>query len=320
MTTSNLFQQCSEAVSSAASTSSVNSSTNDTTVAMLACIADQLQREVVAKEALINEVTRSVLLVLCGALVFIMQAGFAMLCAGCVRKKNIQNTMLKNLLDACGAALAFFVFGFAFAFGGTYDVNNPMKTFVGTSHFFLFGYDDYAFWFFQYSFSAASTTIVAGAIAERCQMSAYLCYSMLLSGWVYPIIVRSIWSPQGFLSAYNAEPLWDTGVVDFAGASVVHITGGLTALFACIILGPRRGRFHDDEGVLLEEPRHFRGSSDALQVRLRCRHLLHYMLMHVQDAKDLHLCRSLINHEFVPYLPEIGFNRFMSFYFPVFIA
>jgi ammonium transporter, Amt family len=269
MSTSNFFQTCSLEVSATSTSGS-----NDTTIAILSCIAEQLQREVEAKDALINEATRALLLVFCGALVFVMQAGFAMLCAGCVRKKNVQNTMLKNLLDACGAAFAFFVFGYAFAFGGIYDVNNPIKTFMGTSHFFLVGFDDYAFWFFQYSFSAAATTIVAGALAERCQMSAYLCYSILLTGWVYPIIVRSIWSPQGFLSAYNVEPLWGTGVLDFAGGGVVHITGGLTALFACMILGPRRGRFHNDEGELLEEPRHFRGSSDALQVG--CSYLVHF--------------------------------------------
>ena len=86
-----------------------------------------------------------------------------MVCAGAVRKKNVQNTMLKNLLDACGAAIAFFTVGYAFAFGGS-DATSPDKSFVGTSNFFLMDVDDYAFWLFEYAFSAASATIVAGTL------------------------------------------------------------------------------------------------------------------------------------------------------------
>jgi ammonium transporter, Amt family len=111
-----------------------------------------------------------------------------------------------------------------------------------------------------------TATIIAGTLAERCQMIAYLCYSLLLSGWVYPIIVHSIWSRRGFLSATAVDPLWDVGMVDFAGSGVVHLTGGTTAFFAAIILGPRRGRFHDESGRRLESPREFPGSSYSLQV------------------------------------------------------
>ena len=99
-----------------------------------------------------------------------MQAGFAMVCAGAVRKKNVQNTMLKNLLDACGAAVAYFMVGYAFSFGGM-DESSPEKNFVGTKNFFLMDVDDLGFWLFQYAFSAASATIVAGTLAERCQMA-----------------------------------------------------------------------------------------------------------------------------------------------------
>ena len=109
-------------------------------------------------------------------------------------------------------------------------------------------------------------TIIAGTLAERCQMIAYLCYSLLLSGWVYPIIVHAIWSSRGCLSASAENPLWGVGMVDFAGSGVVHLTGGTTALIAAIILGPRRGRFHDESGRRLEKPREFPGSSFSLQV------------------------------------------------------
>ena len=93
------------------------------------------------------------------------------LCAGAVRTKNVQNTMLKNLLDACGASVAFFAIGYALAFGGT-EPESPKKTFIGTENFFLKDVDDLGFWMFQYAFSAASVTIVAGTLAERCQMAA----------------------------------------------------------------------------------------------------------------------------------------------------
>jgi len=129
--------------------------------------------------------------------------------------------------------------------------------------------EDLAFWMFQYAFSAASTTIVAGTLAERCQMAAYLCYSIVLAGFVYPVIVHTCWSSNGFLSQTNDNPLFGVGVVDFAGSLVVHTTGGATALFATLILGPRRGRFHDEQGRKLDKPKEFPGHSIALQVSER---------------------------------------------------
>jgi Amt family ammonium transporter len=130
----------------------------------------------------------------------------------------------------------------------------------------LKGVDDLAFWMFQYAFSAAAATIVAGTLAERCQMAAYLCYSLLLAGFVYPVVAHSIWSTHGFLSASQDDALFGIGVVDFAGGLVVHTTGGTTALFATMILGPRRGRFHDEQGRRLPKPKDFPGHSIALQV------------------------------------------------------
>ena len=79
-----------------------------------------------------------------------------MICAGCVRKKNIQNTLLKNLLDACCSSLAFFAVGFAFAFGSSLDEEQTSKTFVGTSNYFLVDVENLSLWFFQYVFSATA--------------------------------------------------------------------------------------------------------------------------------------------------------------------
>ena len=230
---------------------------------LLRCVSSHLEEAYKSTGQNIN----ANLLIISGALVFFMQAGFAMLCAGSVRKKNTQNTMLKNLLDACGAAVAYFAVGYAFAFGGDRTRDTPETTFIGSENFFGMGDIDLPFYFFQYTFAAASVTIVAGALAERCQMAAYLCYSFFLTGFVYPVIVHSVWSSAGFLSTANSDPLLSIGMVDFAGSGVVHMTGGTTALIATYLLGSRRGRFYDIRtGELLEVPKPFPGHSVSLQM------------------------------------------------------
>lgn len=153
--------------------------------------------------------------------------------------------------------------GFAFAFGAADDATGT--TLIGTSGFAQTG-ESSAFWFFQYTFSATSVTIVAGTLAERCQMAAYLCYSVFLAGLIYPVVAHSVWSENGFLSHDNTTPLFGTGAIDFAGSAVVHLTGGSIALYATLVLGPRRGRFYDAQGEPLETPKPFPGHSVALQV------------------------------------------------------
>jgi Amt family ammonium transporter len=186
--------------------------------------------------------------------------------------------------------------GYSLAFGGNRETTGT--TFVGKGDSFASGVDP-SFWFFgksssrpcwyghywsgiqtmnlrrntivrlfhcqEYTFSATATTIIAGTLAERCQMVAYLCYSIAMSGFIYPIIVHQIWSWNGFLSVNNDNPLFNQGAIDFAGSGVVHLTGGVTALYATIILGPRRGRFYNEEGDPIE-PTRFPGHSVALQL------------------------------------------------------
>ena len=213
-------------------------------------------------------------LLFAGACVFLMQCGFAMLCAGSVRQKNVKNIMLKNILDACGGAIGFWTLGYGFAYGD----HSKTDFFIGTSAFAYLaegksdgepadGYS-YIAWFFQFAFAATAATIVAGTVAERCKMSAYLCYSIFLTAFVYPVVVHSIWCTDGWLSAFidEEEALYGVGVIDFAGSGVVHMTGGATALVAAIILGPRKGRFYDDDGNALETPGSFPPHSVALQV------------------------------------------------------
>jgi Amt family ammonium transporter len=205
-------------------------------------------------------------LLFAASFVFMMQAGFAMLCAGSIRQKNVKNIMLKNILDACGGALGFWSVGYAFAYGGS---SSDTKSFIGNEGFFLAGMDtaaDLISWFFQFAFAATAATIVAGTVAERCKMEAYLCYSFFLTGFVYPVIVHSIWSTSGFISAFNDDKLFGCGMHDFAGSGVVHLTGGITAIIAAIILGPRIGRFYDRDGIAIANPKAFAPHSVALQV------------------------------------------------------
>ena len=175
------------------------------TTELLQCIGASLNEVSEGVEASAS-LANSFLLVLSAALVFFMQAGFAMLCAGAVRKKNVQNTMLKNLLDACGAAIAYFCVGYAFSFGGD-DPSSSAKTFIGNTNFFLMDVEDLAFWLFQYAFSAASATIVAGTLAERCQVNKLLVLDHTASIHCGASSVRSPYEYLSFLFADGCLPL-----------------------------------------------------------------------------------------------------------------
>merc|ERR1711871_650995 len=182
-------------------------------------------------------------------LVFFMQAGFAMLCAGSVRSKNT-----KNILDACAGALAFYIFGFAFAYG----TGGKDNAFIGTGNFALAYTTDWVSWIFQWAFAATAATIVAGSVAERTQFVAYLVYSVCLTAFIYPVVVHWVWSSEGWLTAFPPEgttPLFGTGMVDFAGSGVVHMVGGFAGLVGAAFCGPRLGRF-DSEGKALPMPGH----------------------------------------------------------------
>ena len=199
-------------------------------------------------------------------MVFGMQCGFAMLCAGSLRQKNVKNIMLQNILDACGGAIGFFFCGYSFAYGSG-------SVFIGSSRdlFALRGLvdgPDYIDFFFQFAFAASAATIVAGTIAERCKMVAYFCYALMLTAFVYPVVVHVIWSDHGFLTAFgNPEDRFrGVGMIDFAGSGVVHMTGGMCALLGALILGPRQGRFYDRLGNPLEHPVTFAPHSVTLQV------------------------------------------------------
>jgi ammonium transporter, Amt family len=186
--------------------------------ALLSCVAQSIEVQSQDQQSSL----RSLLLIIFGTTIFIMQLGFAMLCAGSVRRKNVTNTLLKNVLDACVTSIAFYVMGYALAFGG--DDATKGATFIGTKNFLLLGEVDFAVWFFQCCFAAANVTIIAGTLAERCKMSAYFGYSVLMAAVIYPIIVHSFWSTNGFLSAFAKDPFRGVGAIDFAGSGVVHLS------------------------------------------------------------------------------------------------
>ncbi|KAK1289974.1 Ammonium transporter 1 member 1 [Acorus calamus] len=193
-------------------------------------------------------------------LVFAMQLGFAMLCAGSVRAKNTMNIMLTNVLDAAAGAIFYYLFGFAFAFGG------PSNGFIGKHFFALKSFPtpnfDYSYFLYQWAFAIAAAGITSGSIAERTQFVAYLVYSSFLTGFVYPIVSHWFWSSDGWASASKTDNLlFGTGVIDFAGSGVVHMVGGIAGLWGALIEGPRIGRFdHSGRSVAL------RGHSASLVV------------------------------------------------------
>lgn len=170
------------------------------------------------------------------ALVFFMQAGFAMVETGFTRAKNAGNIVMKNLMDFCIGTPVFWVLGFGLMFG------TDLGGFIGLPDLFVQGnYDStfptMAFLIFQTVFCATAATIVSGAMAERTKFSAYCLYSLAISAVVYPISGHWIWG-GGWLS--------QLGFHDFAGSTAVHMVGGVAALIGAKMVGPRIGKYGKD--------------------------------------------------------------------------
>mmetsp|Transcript_63548 Transcript_63548/g.124779 ORF Transcript_63548/g.124779 Transcript_63548/m.124779 type:complete len:474 (+) Transcript_63548:171-1592(+) len=179
-------------------------------------------------------------------LVFIMQAGFAMVEVGNVDSKNTHNILLKNILDASLGSVLWWLVGYGVAFG-----SSPSQL-IGTDKFLLrrddFGGDsgyNYAFWLFQWAFAATAATIVSGSVAERCTIIGYIAYAICLITFIYPMVVQMAWGSNGYMSPWLGSDKKDDyfvgcGVIDFAGSGVVHLTGGVAAFVGIMFLGPRR--------------------------------------------------------------------------------
>jgi len=205
--------------------------------------------------------------IIAAALVMFMQAGFAMVETGLTRAKNAVHTMAMNLVVYGVGMLAFWAVGFALQMGGV----GALGTFMGPNlldrevsvsiagHVFgLFGAKGFALtgdavdvgvlamFVFQMVFMDTAATIPTGALAERWRFAAFLVFSVFVAGFIYPIHANWVWG-GGWLSTLGKEFHLGHGVVDFAGSSVVHLTGGVLAFVTCRKIGPRLGRF-DSKG------------------------------------------------------------------------
>ncbi|KAL3873257.1 hypothetical protein ACJMK2_036395 [Sinanodonta woodiana] len=179
-------------------------------------------------------------LIITGMCIIFMQSGFAFLEAGAVRSKNVTNILIKNVFDSFIAGIAYWTVGYAFAYGEGND-------FIGWKYFASSELPDnrYAFFFFQYTFAATSSTIVSGALAERCEFIAYFIYSFFITGFIYPLVTHWTWA-GGFLFKgvdYGGD-IGQIGYRDFSGSGVVHVVGGVASFVGAAMVGPRIGRFH----------------------------------------------------------------------------
>ncbi len=189
----------------------------------------------------------NIFIFVCAVLVLFMQAGFAMVEAGFTEAKNAANIMMKNLMDVAAGMLLFGLIGWNIAYSGAdfFGIADGAVSIFGVSGLTDLNVADVAGYplavpvdfLFQAAFAATAATIVSGAVAGRTQFKGYLLYTMVLTALIYPIVVNWQWG-GGWLN--------QLGFIDFAGAGLVHMTGGFAALMGALFLGPRIGKFSAD--------------------------------------------------------------------------
>ena len=172
--------------------------------------------------------------------IFLMQAGFALVEAGAVAKKNRSALLIKNLYNVAIAAVVFWLSGYGLAFGSPVRFVGETTNFYASSGFEHLPTDNYLGWVIQFAYCTVVVASFQGALAERTILSAYLIVSAIVAGFVYPIILAWTWG-QGWL--------FDAGFKDFAGSGVVHLVGGTVALWGAIVVGERRSKVRAREGV-----------------------------------------------------------------------
>lgn len=189
----------------------------------------------------VNSVVFGVWFLIGAALVFWMQAGFAMVETGFTRAKNAGNILMKNLMDFCIGTVVFILIGFSLLLG------EDLFGFIGKPGLDIFtsyASFDWSNFVFNLVFCATTATIVSGAMAERTKFLSYCIYSAVISALIYPIEAHWIWG-GGWLS--------QLGFHDFAGSCAIHMVGGLSALIGAKLLGPRMGKFvRDDSGKVVK--------------------------------------------------------------------
>lgn len=197
--------------------------------------------------SLVSEHTFGIWFLIGAALVFWMQAGFAMVEAGFTRAKNSGNILMKNLMDFCIGTVVFILIGFSLLLG------EDVIGLIGKPGFDIFtAYTDFDFsnFVFNLVFCATTATIVSGAMAERTKFLSYCIYSGVISALIYPIEAHWIWG-GGWLS--------QLGFHDFAGSCAIHMVGGISALIGAAILGPRIGKFSKDKAGKITKVNAFPG-------------------------------------------------------------
>ena len=176
-----------------------------------------------------NAVLDLMWIVICGILVFFMQAGFTLVETGFTRGKNAGNIIMKNIMDLCIGSLGFWAIGYTVMYG------ESIGSLIGTPTLFFDNIDDMHNLFFQTVFAATAATIVSGAVAGRTKFSTYIIFSFVMTVIIYPISGHWVWQGDGWLT--------ELGFVDFAGSTVVHSVGGWAALVGAILVGPRLGKY-----------------------------------------------------------------------------
>ena len=191
-------------------------------------------------------IMNTLLMLIGGFLVFWMAAGFAMLEAGLVRAKNVTQQLIKNLGLYAMACLFYFIFGYNLMYpngdwaiagivGGNWAL--PQFSVANSDNITNFaGYSIFAFLFYQMMFCATTASISSGTLAERIKLWPFFIFIIIFTGIIYPIQASWVWG-GGFLA--------EMGYHDFAGSSVVHVSGGAAALVGAILLGPRLGKYID---------------------------------------------------------------------------
>ena len=192
------------------------------------------------------------------ALVFFMQAGFAMVETGFTRAKNAGNIIMKNLMDFCIGTVVFVVLGFSLMMAEDYAFG-----FIGVPNFkILTDFGEFLksgaapSFVFNLVFCATAATIVSGAMAERTKFISYCIYSGVISLFVYPVEAGWVWNGKGWLAGI--------GFHDFAGSAAIHSVGGITALIGAIMVGPRLGKYIKDENKKVKKVNAIPGHSVTL--------------------------------------------------------
>lgn len=209
-----------------------------------------------------SSTTFSVWFLVGAALVFWMQAGFAMVEAGFTRAKNTGNIIMKNLMDFCIGTVMWFLIGASFMLTYTNpetgEVSRGIWSVIGKPGFSVFTHYssfDWSNFVFNLVFCATTATIVSGAMAERTKFLTYCLYSAIISGLIYPIEAHWVWG-GGFLAQW--------GFHDYAGSNCIHMVGGICALIGAAMLGSRLGKFERDSKGKVTKVRAFPGSNIAM--------------------------------------------------------